>query len=91
MNELVQEGQTGALFQPGDPADLIRQASRLVDNVAALAELRRGARAAFLARYTADQNYRMLMAVYEQAVQASPFGSASASSPGSFEGPPPAA
>jgi glycosyltransferase involved in cell wall biosynthesis len=91
MIELVQEGQTGALFQPGDPADLIRQASRLVDNVAVLAELRRGARAAFLARYTADQNYRMLMAVYEQAMQASPFGSASGSSSGSSEGPQPAA
>jgi glycosyltransferase involved in cell wall biosynthesis len=92
MIELVQEGRTGGLFQPGDPADLIRQASLLVDNVAGLVELRRGARAAFLARYTADQNYRMLQAVYDQAVRASPArsGSDSGSSPGSFPGSQPA-
>jgi glycosyltransferase involved in cell wall biosynthesis len=68
--ELIEEGVTGGLYRPGDSADLVEQAQRLLADENEVAGLRRGARAAFEATYTADQNYRMLRAVYQSALDA---------------------
>jgi glycosyltransferase involved in cell wall biosynthesis len=69
MAEIVRDGQTGLLFEPNDPADLARQ----VERFAAWpdpGELRRAARAEYLAHYTPERNYQQLMAIYEQAIAA---------------------
>jgi glycosyltransferase involved in cell wall biosynthesis len=68
MAELVDEGQTGLLFAPGDPADLAQTVRQLLAAPAALSAMRVAARAAFARRFTADLNYRTLMAVYSQAL-----------------------
>ncbi len=44
MAELVQDGQNGLLFAPGDPASLARQLQRLLDDPSLLGKLRAGIR-----------------------------------------------
>lgn len=67
MEELVDEGITGGLFAPGDPADLAAAVMRLLDDRAAADHLRNACRQTYLADYTADSNYRMLLELYERA------------------------
>jgi glycosyltransferase involved in cell wall biosynthesis len=68
LAELVEEGRTGLLFTPGDPADLADKVRRLLADPARLALLRRAARAEYETKYTADVNYRLLLALYERAL-----------------------
>ncbi|NJN02932.1 MAG: glycosyltransferase family 4 protein [Leptolyngbyaceae cyanobacterium SL_1_1] len=64
--ELVESGRTGIRFQPGDAADLAEKVRWMLADSQRLAEMRRAARAEFEARYTADNNYRQLMQIYQQ-------------------------
>jgi glycosyltransferase involved in cell wall biosynthesis len=72
MQELVHDGQTGVLFEPGDARDLARQAERLLSvdpsTVELRARMRSAARAEFESHYRAERNYPLLMEIYEQAV-----------------------
>ena len=66
LAELVQEGGTGLLVEPGsteDLADKIRWAESHPEEMAAMGE--RG-REIYQDNYTSDQNYRMLMAIYKE-------------------------
>lgn len=65
--ELVQDGCTGLLFEPGNPKDLARKIRALVDNPAKFIRLRRAARREYEEKYTAEMNYWMLMKIYEEA------------------------
>jgi glycosyltransferase involved in cell wall biosynthesis len=65
MKELVIEERTGLLFSPGDPTDLARQVTRLMD--APSNWMRDSARAEFESAYQAGHNYRSLMKIYEHA------------------------
>lgn len=67
MEELVHDNVTGLLFEPGRPSDLVAQVRRLLAEPAALATMRRAARAEFLGKYTADPNYDLLMEIYARA------------------------
>jgi len=74
MAELVQDGITGLLFEPGnaqDLADKLRWAQAHPENMAAMG---RNARALYEAEFTADRNYAQLIAIYNDAIAA---GSAS--------------
>ena len=66
--ELVDHGRTGRLFRPGDAGDLAEQVVWALSHPAALARMRDAAREEFEARYTAENNYQQLMAVYRRAV-----------------------
>ena len=65
--DIVRDGETGLLFTPGDAADLAAKAKWLLENPQHAERLGENARRAFLAKYTAEQNYAELMAVYEAA------------------------
>jgi glycosyltransferase involved in cell wall biosynthesis len=67
MAELVTEGRNGLLFEAGNPADLAAKAARLLEDPELHARLRREARREFEQKYTAETNYRMLLAIYERA------------------------
>ena len=67
MAELIDEGRTGLLFEPGDPDDLALKIRELMDHPARLARMREAARQEYEQEYTAQDNYRMLMEVYEEA------------------------
>ena len=62
---LVEEGRTGRYFRTGDSEDLAAKIDNLFSNPAALERMRREARHEFEASYTAEQNYRALMRIYE--------------------------
>lgn len=68
LAELVHDGETGLLFEPGNAEDL---AAKMLWAQAHPAEMRRmgeAARAEYEAKYTPEINYRQLMAIYEDAV-----------------------
>ena len=67
LAELVDDGRTGVLFRPGDPADLAAKVARLWHDAVALAATRRAARREFEEKYTADRNYELLTRVYAAA------------------------
>ncbi len=63
--ELVDSGRTGLLFRPGDREDLIRQVEWANAHPEELLQMRRNARAEFEAKYTAEENYRQLLGIYQ--------------------------
>jgi glycosyltransferase involved in cell wall biosynthesis len=68
MSSLIAPGRTGLHFRPGNPEDLAAQVEWTLKHPAELAQMRREARAEFEAKYTAAQNYQMLMEIYERVV-----------------------
>jgi len=69
MAELVHDGANGLHFAPGDSADLAQKMIWAWNNPSALENMGRNGRQDFEDHYTSDRNYRMLMEVYEQAIQ----------------------
>ncbi len=67
LERIVEDGTTGVLFGPGDPADLARRLSAAWAEPDRLAAMGVSARAAFEARCTADITHERLMAIYEAA------------------------
>jgi glycosyltransferase involved in cell wall biosynthesis len=67
--ELVTDGITGLHFRPGDSLDLAAKVTRLKSDPMARARMRDAARKDFEARFTADVNYRSLLAIYRRAMR----------------------
>ena len=67
--EFVTHGRTGLLFKPGDPEDLARQVRWAFDHPEELRAMRANARREYEEKYTAERNYKMLMAIYEMAIE----------------------
>lgn len=65
---LVEDGVTGLLFSPGDANDLAEKMSWAKANPDAMAEMGRNARAKYLAEYTPEKNYEILMNIYDEAL-----------------------
>jgi glycosyltransferase involved in cell wall biosynthesis len=68
MAEMVAHEKTGLLFAPGDAVDLARKVRWAFDHPEAMETMRAAARREFEERYTAERNYKMLMAIYEMAM-----------------------
>ncbi len=64
MQELVKDGETGLLFQPGDAADLCERLQWALAHPQEIGAMGRAARAEYEARYTEDRNYERLMDIY---------------------------
>lgn len=69
MAELVADGKTGRLFNPGDHHDLAQKARWMIENEEKVIEMGKSARAEFDAKYTAERNYEILMGIYERAIE----------------------
>lgn len=69
MAEVIEDGVTGLHVNPGDPRDLAAKVRWAYDHPDAVAKMGRNARAVYEERYTADRNYAMLMAIYEDAIR----------------------
>jgi glycosyltransferase involved in cell wall biosynthesis len=74
MAELIADQRTGRLFRPGDPGDLARIVDWALTHPGRLAWMRGQARAEFEAKYTAEQNYQQLAAIYGRALAPSAHG-----------------
>ncbi|OLP20484.1 glycosyl transferase family 1 [Leptolyngbya sp. 'hensonii'] len=71
ISELVDHHRTGLQFQPGNAQDLAAQVEWMITHPEALPEMRRAARSEFEAKYTAADNYRRLMEIYDIALSKS--------------------
>jgi glycosyltransferase involved in cell wall biosynthesis len=69
MAETVTHERTGLLFNPGEPADLARKVRWAFEHPEAMAAMRVAARREFEEKYTAEKNYKMLINIYEQAME----------------------
>ena len=67
MAHVVDHGRTGRRFVPGDPTDLIFQVRSLLADAPELHRMRQTVRREYEQHYTAETNYRILMAIYEGA------------------------
>lgn len=70
LAELVEEGVTGLLFNPGDAADLAQKMAWVDSNPERVAEMGATARARYEERYTAGKNYEQLISIYREAIAA---------------------
>lgn len=68
LAELVDDGRTGLLFEPGDAAALTARMQWALDHPEALRQMGVNARARYEALYAPDSNYRQTMAIYRSAI-----------------------
>ena len=67
--EIIEEGETGWLFEPGNSNELATKVMIAISQSPEQAlTMQRRTRKVFLDRYTASTNYRMLMDAYERAI-----------------------
>lgn len=67
LAELVEDGVTGILGEPGDAADWAVKMQWALDHPARMAEMGRNARALYECRYSAAVNHEQLMGIYREA------------------------
>ena len=68
MAEIVEDGRTGLHFKPGYADDLAEKVEWALSHPQEMAEIGKQVRRAFETRYTPDQNYEMLMRIYQLAI-----------------------
>ncbi len=69
MIDIIQDGENGLLFSPGNAEDLALKAKWLLQNPQQALVLGENARHSFLTKYSAEQNYRELLTIYADANQ----------------------
>ena len=69
MQEIVHDGYTGLHFTPGDADDLAKKVEWAWAHPDEMRTMGRNARAEYDAKYTAERNYNLLLAIYEQVIQ----------------------
>jgi glycosyltransferase involved in cell wall biosynthesis len=68
LERIVDDGVTGLLFDPGNPADLANKLNWALAHPERMGEMGRAARAVYERRYTADTNYGLLLDIYAEAM-----------------------
>lgn len=68
MATMIESGRTGLHFQPGKIDALVNQVFWMLDHPAEWQFMRQQARQEFEDKYTAEQNYALLMDIYQQAL-----------------------
>lgn len=69
LPEFVEHRRTGLLFRPGDAQDLARQVRWAFDHPQEMAAMRVAARREYEEKYSADRNYKLLIGIYEMAIE----------------------
>jgi glycosyltransferase involved in cell wall biosynthesis len=67
MADIVEDGRTGMLFEPGNAADLADKVRTMLKDQRLDTTMRAQARQEYELRYTGEQNYHQLMDIYAQA------------------------
>lgn len=74
MSELIEHGHTGLLFEPGSPEDLARHMAWAEAFPRRMSAMGAEARAEYEAKFTPEKNYRRLMEIYGDAIDAVKLG-----------------
>ncbi len=69
MAEIVEDGVTGLHFTPGDAADLAAKVRWAADHPEDMRRMGANARRVYEEKYTPEENYKQLIAIYEQAIE----------------------
>jgi glycosyltransferase involved in cell wall biosynthesis len=69
MAELVEDGRTGLLFEPGNPDDLAEKVEWAWTHPEEMKRMGKEARKEFEEKYTDEKNYKMLMEIYQLAIE----------------------
>jgi glycosyltransferase involved in cell wall biosynthesis len=72
MSEIVDDGRTGLLFEPGDPCDLAKKVRGILADPLRLKSMRDAARREFDQYFTAGANHACLMSIYEGVLSGCP-------------------
>ena len=72
LSEVVSHGKTGFLFEPNSEEGLVEAVETLMDQPGGAEPMRRAARREYETHFTADSNYRQLIAIYEEALDSTP-------------------
>lgn len=68
LAELIDDGVTGLLFEPSNANDLAAKLIWAQQNPEKMREMGCNARKVYERKYTAEQNYQQLMAIYDEAI-----------------------
>jgi len=68
LAELIEEGETGLLFMPGDATDMAQKLDWAQAHPEKMAEMGRNARKKYETEFSADRNYKQLVTIYEDAI-----------------------
>lgn len=68
LPDIVRDGVTGLLFNPGDPADLAEKIAWAAAHPGQMTRMGQAARAEYEAEYTPERNYEILMGIYDDAI-----------------------
>lgn len=71
LPSIVRQGENGVVFRPADPQSLVETVRAAWDSDGYLERLAGGARRSFEDLYSEEANYKMLMTIYEQAIEVS--------------------
>jgi glycosyltransferase involved in cell wall biosynthesis len=66
--EMIRDGRTGLLFEPGDARGLAAAVRTAIEAPEALAVMGRAARKEYLGRFTPDRGYEQLLRIYRDAI-----------------------
>ena len=70
MAEIVHDRVTGLHFESGNPDDLAAKVAWAWSHPDEMRRMGQAARAEYEAKYTAEKNYQMLLAIYQRAMHA---------------------
>lgn len=68
--QLVEDSVNGLHYTPGQAAELAEKVQQLLRDPALASRMGQNARQSYEARYTPEANYRMLIAIYQEAIRA---------------------
>jgi glycosyltransferase involved in cell wall biosynthesis len=68
LREIIVHGKTGIFVEPGNPVELANAIDFAENHPDEMKVMGRAARKTYLARYTSDTNYQILMKIYQEAL-----------------------
>jgi len=68
MSELIEDGKTGLLFEPGNAKDLAEKIKWAYEHKAEMKQMGLNARKVYEDKYTPENNYKMLMDIYNTVI-----------------------
>ena len=66
LPEMVEDGSSGLLFDPGDPLALLQAIRAFVSSTSRIEAMRQASRGKFDSQYTEQRNYEMLIEIYKE-------------------------